>query len=55
MAMTFGGELAHDVQARVPGFFMVTGVREHHGTVYLGSLHGRAVAALELVGSHSQS
>ncbi len=48
MAMTFGGELVHDLQDRVPGFFMVTGVREHCGTVYLGSLHGRAVAALEL-------
>jgi len=55
MAMTFGGELAHDVQARVPGFFMVTGVREHHGTVYLGSLHGRGVGRVELAGSHSQS
>ncbi|WP_192770462.1 SMP-30/gluconolactonase/LRE family protein [Plantactinospora soyae] len=42
------GRVVHDFQATVPGFSMVTGVREHGGTVWLGSLHGDSVAAFDL-------
>jgi sugar lactone lactonase YvrE len=42
------GRVVHDVQARVPGFSMVTGVRERDGTVWMGSLRGAAVAAFDL-------
>ena len=38
------GRLVHDLQTSTPGFSMVTGVREHAGTVWLGSLHSTAVA-----------
>jgi sugar lactone lactonase YvrE len=38
------GRLVHDLQTSTPGFSMVTGVREHAGTVWLGSLHATAVA-----------
>jgi sugar lactone lactonase YvrE len=47
-AVTATGELVHDLQARVDGFSMVTGVREHHGVVWLGSLHGQAIAAFDV-------
>jgi sugar lactone lactonase YvrE len=43
------GQLVHDLQA--PGddrFHFVTGVREHGGTVYLGSLRGLCVGAFDL-------
>ncbi|MGX7672321.1 SMP-30/gluconolactonase/LRE family protein [Plantactinospora sp. DSM 117369] len=42
------GRVRYDLQACVPGFSMVTGVRRHGATVWLGSLHGGAVAALDL-------
>jgi len=38
------GRLVHDLQTSTPGFSMVTGVREHEGTVWLGSLQSTAVA-----------
>jgi hypothetical protein len=38
------GELVHDLQTTTPGFSMVTGVREHEGAVWLGSLHSTAIA-----------
>jgi sugar lactone lactonase YvrE len=42
------GELVHDVQTAHKKFFMVTGVREVGGTVWLGSLHAPAIARFEL-------
>jgi sugar lactone lactonase YvrE len=38
------GELVHDLQTTTPGFAMVTGVREHEGAVWLGSLQSSAIA-----------
>jgi sugar lactone lactonase YvrE len=46
-----GGQLVHDLpvdDAAVPSrFHMVTGVREHEGRIWLGSLHEPAVAVLQ--------
>ncbi len=38
------GTLVHDVDVDTPDYHMVTGVREHEGRVWLGSLHEPAVA-----------
>jgi hypothetical protein len=38
----------HDVDIGHPAFHMVTGVREHEGRVWLGSLHEAAVAVHDL-------
>ena len=47
-----GGRLVHDLDLphpdRGPGYHMVTGVREHDGRVWLGSLHEPAVAVIDL-------
>lgn len=40
------GKLVHDLDISAPDFHMVTGVREHEGSVWLGSLHEAAVAVL---------
>ena len=45
------GTLVHDCYVDTPEYHMVTGVREHDGRVWLGSLHEPAVAFLELSGS----
>jgi hypothetical protein len=45
------GTLVHDCDVDTPDYHMVTGVREHEGRVWLGSLHEPAVALLELSGS----
>ena len=42
------GPLVHDIDASTPGYHMVTGVREHEGRVWLGSLEEPAVAVVEL-------
>jgi sugar lactone lactonase YvrE len=42
------GTLVHDVDIDTPRYHMVTGVREHEGTVWLGSLHEPAVASFRL-------
>ncbi len=42
------GSLVHDVDVDHPDFHMVTGVREHEGRLWLGSLHESAVACLDL-------
>lgn len=39
------GRTVHEYYGKRDDFHMVTGVREHQGTVYLGSLHRRAVAS----------
>ena len=48
MAFTDDGELRHDLSLDATGFHMATGVREHHGTVWLGSLRMSALAAFDL-------
>lgn len=40
------GRLVHDLRADAGTYHMVTGVREHHGDVWLGSLEESAVAVL---------
>ncbi|GAA3758508.1 SMP-30/gluconolactonase/LRE family protein [Plantactinospora mayteni] len=47
-ALDADGQVRYDLQATVGGFSMVTGVRRHGDTVWLGSLHGGAVAAFDL-------
>ena len=42
------GTLVHDVDVDTPDYHMVTGVREHEGRVWLGSLHEPAVAVIDL-------
>lgn len=42
------GRLVHDIDADATEFHMATGVREHHGQVWVGSLYEPAVAVLEL-------
>ncbi len=42
------GRLVHDVDVKSAGYHMVTGVREHEGRVWLGSLHEAAVAVVDL-------
>ncbi len=41
------GALVHDIDADPSKFHMVTGVREHHGRVWLGSLEEPAIAVLD--------
>lgn len=43
------GNIVHDLQAESDEFSEVTGVREHDGRLYLGSLVESAVAVLDLV------
>ncbi|WP_114422611.1 SMP-30/gluconolactonase/LRE family protein [Nocardioides houyundeii] len=43
------GRLVHDLDLQHPGYHMVTGVREHQGRVWMGSLHEPAVAVHDLV------
>jgi sugar lactone lactonase YvrE len=42
------GKLVHDVDVKPEGYHMVTGVREHDGRVWLGSLHEPAIAVVDL-------
>jgi sugar lactone lactonase YvrE len=42
------GKLVHDVAVKPEGYHMVTGVREHDGRVWLGSLHEPAIAVVDL-------
>jgi sugar lactone lactonase YvrE len=48
MAFDDAGEVVHDVSGDASGFHMVTGVREHDGQLWLGSLHEPAVAVIRL-------
>ena len=43
------GTVVHDVDVQTADYHMVTGVREHDGRVWMGSLHEPAVAVLDLV------
>lgn len=42
------GRLVHDVEVSAERYHMVTGVREHDGRLWLGSLHEPAIAVLDL-------
>jgi hypothetical protein len=42
------GRLARDVDLPATGYHMVTGVREHDGRLWLGSLHEPAIAVVDL-------
>ncbi|MFN8190653.1 MAG: SMP-30/gluconolactonase/LRE family protein [Nocardioidaceae bacterium] len=42
------GALVHDIDLRSDDYHMVTGVREHDGRVWLGSLHEPAIAVIDL-------
>ncbi len=42
------GTVVHDVDVKTDGYHMVTGVREHDGRVWLGSLHEPAIAVVDL-------
>ena len=42
------GVLVHDVNLDASAFHMVTGVREHNGELWLGSLHEAAIARVKL-------
>lgn len=48
IAVNDQGEIIHDLQGTHERFSMVTGVREHEGTVYLGSLLGDTLASFVL-------
>jgi len=45
------GRVVHDIDLRTDDFHMVTGVREHEGRLWLGSLEEPAVAVLTLDGA----
>lgn len=45
------GGLVHDLDLDASNYHMATGVREHDGRVWLGSLHEPAVAVVDLAGS----
>jgi hypothetical protein len=42
------GTLVHDVDLPGTSYHMVTGVREHDGRLWLGSLHEPAIAVVDL-------
>ncbi|MFI9503875.1 SMP-30/gluconolactonase/LRE family protein [Nocardia sp. NPDC052566] len=48
MAVDFDGNVVHDLQTRGTNYSMVTGVAEHNGTLYLGSLTESAVATTHI-------
>ncbi len=50
-AYDLDGRLVHDVDADASSYHMVTGVREHDGQLWLGSLHEPAVAVLSVPGT----
>jgi sugar lactone lactonase YvrE len=47
-ALDDSGTVVHDVDVKTDGYHMVTGVREHDGQVWLGSLHEPAIAVVKL-------
>jgi sugar lactone lactonase YvrE len=48
LAFNADGAVVHDLHGSGDEYDMVTGVREHRGVVYLGSLTQRAIAVLEV-------
>lgn len=49
LAFDADGAVVHDLRGSGDEYDMVTGVREHRGVVYLGSLTQRAIAVLEVL------
>jgi sugar lactone lactonase YvrE len=49
-AINSNGKTIHEFYGTPDNFHMVTGVREHNGTVYLGSLDERAIATFPVPG-----
>jgi len=47
LAVDETGRVVHDLQGSVNDYHAVTGVREHNGKLYLGSLFERAIAVLD--------
>jgi sugar lactone lactonase YvrE len=47
LALDGEGRVVHDLEADASAYHLVTGVREHHGRVWLGSLEEPAVAVLD--------
>jgi hypothetical protein len=47
-AVDDAGALVHDTDVSTDHFHMVTGVREHEGRVWLGSLHEPAIAVVDV-------
>lgn len=48
MAFDDTGRVVHDISADASSFHMATGVREHHGRVWVGSLAEPAIAVLDV-------
>ena len=48
IAVNADGEIVADLQDSGAGYHLVTGVREHNGRLYLGSLAEQSIAALDL-------
>ena len=46
VAVDDGGRVVHELRGTVPGFRMLTGVRERNGVLWFGSLEGEAVATV---------
>lgn len=51
LALDDDGHVVHDLRADASAYHMVTGVREHDGRVWLGSLEEPAVAVLDVRGA----
>jgi sugar lactone lactonase YvrE len=49
MALDDDGTVVHDLSADASGFHLATGVREHEGRVWLGSLEEPAIAVLDVL------
>jgi hypothetical protein len=48
MAFADDGSLVHDLSADASSYHMATGVREHEGRVWVGSVEEPAVAVLDV-------
>ena len=48
LAVADDGPVVHDVSADATGYHMATGVREHEGRVWLGSLEEPSIAVFDL-------
>jgi sugar lactone lactonase YvrE len=48
MALDDHGRVRHDVSADASAYHMATGVREHHGKVWIGSLQEPAIAVIDV-------
>jgi hypothetical protein len=48
LALDDTGRVVHDVDVKTERYHMVTGVREHDGKLWLGSLEEPAIAVVDL-------